>query len=613
MKTKTIKIIIYIFIITSIMITNISAEEIIADTIEEFQDSGIENSKVLNEYLTSANEYLKRDRFDKALEMLKEAELNFPLSPLPNLKKGNLYTSHKLYDNALGEYLKAKRKGYLSEELYRNIASLYSKVGNDKEALKTYQEAFNKFSKNREIYDSLGWLNFKVHNVKKGIEITKEGLELFPNSSELFMTLGTLYSDIWDYENSKKAYYDSIKYSYQDYKSNYFRSVVYYNISVLEKNFLNYQDSLNSVNASIGQENRGTPHIQLAILRIFSLNLSDALIEVREAINLKPDTMFSHYLLSYIYITAGELDNAITILKSLEKNSDFEWMQFFGMNKDTYFSEVFSYISQAYEYKANQIKFREKNNFFESLLVPFKSLYYKILSNYYLNHHANLSIKIAEELIDGGSILEGINQLYNTYKRVDNKKAKKMLILKENLPIQMNHNMKRLLLLDKIILDLRLKRSSVDGFFSGSLKDGDIFPLIKSIESLDPKWEREIKAESLYELIKVSKGEIRERAIRELFLIHSPYIGLYGLKLGVSVEFTSDTANRGKIVSLLKKSGFGIDSSSPIKAIIKPLPNDLFSITLVYEDSVIKSDNFSLKNNNLSKEIFDSFFVYMFK
>jgi len=606
MKVKILKVI-FIFILTITNTIQINTEEI--SSREQVIENNLSEAKKLDDYLISANESLKKDRFDKALETLKEAEIKFPLSPLPNLKKGDLYSHHKLYDNALIEYLKTKEKGYLSEELYRNIASMYSKIGNDKNALKIYLEAFNKFSKNKTVYDNLGWLYFKVHNAKKGIEITKEGLEAYPNSSELLMTLGTLYSDIWDYENSKKSYYESIKYSYKDYRSNYFRSVAYYNISILEKNFLNYGEALNSANASIAQENRETPHIQIASLNIFSLNLKEALKETRESIKLRSDILLSHYLLAYIYTIAGELDNAISLLKSLENNKDFAWMQFFGMNKDNYFSEVFSYMSTCYEYKANQIKLREQNNLIETLLVPFKSVYYKILSKYYLYQHANLSIKISEELITGGSILEGINQLNATYKRLDYKKNNKLIYLKENFDIPFSDNMKRIMELEKIINKTKLESN----FFNLSKRKKNIINLTKAINNLDPKWERETKAESLYELTKISNGETKENAIKNLFLLHSPYLGLYGLKLGVSIEFTDNTDNKNKIVSLIKKTGFKQDKNSNIKLVVKPLPNDVFSITIINHNKIIKTDNFSLNNKKVVSEIFDSFFIYDFK
>ena len=219
----------------------------------------------INEYLDKAKKAVRDSFFDEALALLNEAEVRFPDNYQPNFEKSILYNRYELYENALLEQLKAKKKGLANEAFYEEIATSYGRLQDDYNALKMYEESYEKFLKSKNIYDNLGWNYYKVHNTKRGIEIVKEGLKKYPNSSDLLMTLGTLYSDIWDYDNSKKNYIDSINYSYDDYKSNSFRSISYYNISILEHSFLFYENAFNS-SMAISLKDRVSAHMELSYL-----------------------------------------------------------------------------------------------------------------------------------------------------------------------------------------------------------------------------------------------------------------------------------------------------------------------------------------------------------
>ena len=176
--------------------------------------------KSVDDYINESIEAINSNYFDKALEILKEAEEKFPDSYKPNIQKGRLYYYHELYEIALIEFLKVKDKVYITKQIYQYIATSYGSIGEDQKAVEVYEEAFEKLFPSRWLYESLGWMYFKVHNVEKGIEIVEEGLEKekYPNSSDLYMTLGTLYSSVRDYKRAKRYYLDAIQYSYENYK-----------------------------------------------------------------------------------------------------------------------------------------------------------------------------------------------------------------------------------------------------------------------------------------------------------------------------------------------------------------------------------------------------------
>ena len=57
------------------------------------------------------------------------------------------------------------------------------------------------------------------------------------------MTLGTLYSGIYDYENSKHNYLEAINEAL-DANNSHFASVAYYNLSLLEHSFYHFSEAL---------------------------------------------------------------------------------------------------------------------------------------------------------------------------------------------------------------------------------------------------------------------------------------------------------------------------------------------------------------------------------
>ncbi|OHD10908.1 MAG: hypothetical protein A2086_01405 [Spirochaetes bacterium GWD1_27_9] len=564
------------------------------------------NFETLTRYMEEAKKAIDQSFFDVALEILNEAEKEYPTSYQPNLKKGELYLNYELNENALIEFLKTKEKGFVTEKLYDDIASTYGKLGEDKEALKTFEEAYQKLYHSKNLYDNLGWMYFKVHQTNKGVAIIYEGLKKYPNSSDLLMTLGTLYSDIWDYEKSKKNYVDSISYSYTDYKSNSFRAIAYYNLSILENSFLYYENALTSSETAILLKERSSAHLELNYLYLGALNLKDAYKECIRASGLEPKTLFPEMSISYIYMLSGKLDDAIQITKQLINNKDFSWMLYFGTNKDAYYAELFKNLAQCYEFKANQLAYIEKRDFKSIFVIPAQKIYYTALNFFYNFRFSNLNIKIGEELIKGGSELEGLHKLYDGYEKTFPQEAYKILLLTEQIEGKLNPKKRHIFNIKKPII-----KKQADFFYFQSQKKKD---LLANIEKLDKKWEKDVELEAIYELILASSGVEKEKYIEELFLIHSPFIPMTNLKLKCNINLVEHKKiDKQKLIDTLKNKGFMYSPQARFTLEIEEIEDDY--IVRIYDKKEIfkaYSFKFSFKKDfyeELGKEIFNKVFI----
>jgi|GEM_PF-1333045 len=573
--------------------------------------SSTDDINALDDYIIEAKIAIYEGYYDKAIEILNKAEEKFPKEYMPNLEKGKLFFGEDLYESALTEFLKAKYKGCETEENYQYIANSYGNLGEYRKAVKIYEEAFDKLYPSINLYDKLSWMYYKVNDINKGVEKVLEGLNNYPNSPDLLMMLGTLYSSVYDYRKSKQSYLDAIYYSYEHYNSNYFRSIVYYNLSLLEKTFLEYENAYESTKNSISSDNRGSPHLQLNYLYLGALDLKNAYNEILKASTLRPHTLFPQVSLVYIYMISGRVDEAINLIKTLLHEKDFSWMLYFGTNKDEYYSELYMELSLAYEFKYKQLSFYDKQDFIHSLARPFKKIYYWILSKFYNFRYANLYIKIGEEKITGGGILEGYNYLIEAYNRIWQRKALKVLKLAEQIELKANPKKQTIYDIKKAILK---EKCSI--FYTKRRKRK---VLIEKYKMLDPKWEKDIMADTLLEIIKSSKGKVRDRYIEELFTIHPPMLPMNNIKTKIKIKFNNDDfddKSKKKIIKSLKKRGILYSPDSRFTLNINKITNKEYSIgiynynRLIFEERIVL-EKYKKQNvyNDISLEIFKKIFI----
>jgi tetratricopeptide (TPR) repeat protein len=585
------------------------------DAVAQQPDDEASENIVLQEFdiysmLREARSAANSGYYDQALEILEEAESKYPESYRPNYQKGKLYYSHELYENALLEFHKAKEKGYKNEDIYLNLASSYGRLGEDHKAVAVYEEAYDTLYRSRDIYDNLGWMYFKTHDIDKGIEIVEEGLDRYNNSADLLMTLGTLYSAKWDYARSKQYYLDSIKYSLQDFKSNQFRAIVYYDLALLEQAFLNYEYALQASNASLSLKNRSSAHMQLNYLYMGALDLKSAYREVVQASSLAPPTLFPRQSLAHIYLYAGFPDKALEIAEELLEEKDFSWMLYFGINREAFNAEVYGIIADIYRMKANQLPFTRERGVIPALAAPFTGIYYRTLGLLYNLRSANIFIKISDEKRKGGNELESLHMLRDAWEDLYAGKSLKMLRLAASIEIPINPAKERLYNIDEAILEKKARP-----FYSRRKMQQK---LESALREIDPGWERYYQATALLAMAVAGSGSEREEYVNRLYSVHPPMAALHGLKLAAVIKFDAgiDKKLQRSLSDAIAGRGVDPEITARYSIEIRRISDNTFSMSVYDSGLEIDSRQVSLSTSeqentadSISKHLFEFLFT----
>jgi len=560
--------------------------------------------KTVESYIIEARNAIDQGYFDQALVILDKTEKEFPGKWEPNYEKGKLFYDYNLYENAIIEFLNSKKKGKKSEQLYNYLGDSYGSIGEDKKAVKIYEEAYNELYHSSQLYDKLSWMYYKTHEIEKSIDFVYTGLNEYPESCDLMMTLGTLYSNMNNYDKAKNAYLDAINISYNTESDN-FRSICFYNLSLLENKFHNYDLSMEYAFKSIYQKNRSSAHNQLNYLYYNSLDLKKSYDEVVTATQLIPVTMLPRLSLINIYITSGKLGEAIEQINELLNNKDYSWMLYFGISKNEYISELYKFLALCYKYKTSQKKFYDKKDIISKIKRPFLRLYYYFLFYYHEIKSANLAIKIGENMIKGGNELDGLELLINSFENLWPRKALKILKLAKSMEVKINKKKKHLYEIDENIMKIH-----TSFFYSNDKIKNN---LRYNINLLDDKWEKIVRANILIELIKISGSIEKNNFIKEEFFLHSPLLPMNDIKVPIQLIFPDKKfyLEAGKkIKSAVKQSGFKIRKNSDIKLIAGRSGNN-FYLDLYNKDQFINSYFFNI--NLSSKKFIDDAGIEIFK
>lgn len=508
-------------------------------------------SEGLEGMIKRAKEAAEQSYFEQALQILGEAQKRYPDSYLPNYQKGQLLYDNELFLSAAREFEKAKEKGLVNEEIYLGLGACYSKEGRDAAALSVYEEAMERVGESVSLVDTLAWSYYKAHYYQKGIEFLTGKLEQYRHSPDILMTLGTLYSSVWDYENSKKFYLEAIEKSYGN-KFHDFRSITYYNLSLLEESFLYYEDAYQCAMVALSLADRSSPHLGLAYLHLSSMELPQAYREIRAASSTEPKTLFSQLALCSLYYSGGYVEESIQLAKELLLQQDYQWLAYFGMSISSFRAELYRILALGYRYLANVVSFSERNGWKQRLTRPFRKLRYRFLSFCYQIHFTNLSLEQGRLKIKGGSDLEGLHQMISALERTDPRKAGKLSRICAAIEIPLIPEKKRIYEAQNAYLDRSV-------FKSGDRKARD---LLRAADQLDVKWEKEMILELLFQAVKYADGGMRQEIVEKLFIETPAVFPLNGIKVPAFFYATSETLNAA--VKEIGKRGFQYNEQSNI-------------------------------------------------
>ncbi|MDC7235802.1 MAG: hypothetical protein PQJ58_21450 [Spirochaetales bacterium] len=516
------------------------------------------------------------DFYDKALSLIDQGVGLYPEDHRFPMLRGDLYEEQELYGMALESYREAEALDRdNSVELRTKLASVLGYLDRNFESL-SYLEALVAEG-SQALLDDLGWMYFKTHQPEKGIGPLQAALD-DEFSRNLSLTLGTLYSELNDAEMCRKYYLEAIHDALDDQDS-YFASVGYYNLSLAEKSFYDYEAAVDYASRSIDLMNRSAGHLALGDLYMMKQSFRDAEREFNEAVELDK-TPLSRTNLAALYRIQGRLDESLFQIRKIEETDDDSWMYYYGLNQDQFVMDLYEQFSEAYEGKVQRlILFREWGvsarfqRISQIVVNKVKALYYRTLFRL-------LSYREGRSQLEGGSELRGALTLAAGAEGFSGQAEKYYL---------------RALSLE----DFSQAEPWYDLVLGDALKDETRLKLAQ--ERFDPEWERQPLEDTLRSRAQLMRGRSPEKneILSRMYRMNPGSLVQYGLKLPVVLDLSGSEASaplERRIRRLLRGSGFYLPENREGLAVLRMNVGD--RISYVFSDT----DGTVLISGNLNVE-----------
>lgn len=496
----------------------------------------------LDRYYEQAAEAIEAENYETAVRIIEEGKQRFPDAAKLNLLLADLYYDKELYKLALEEYLSAGEKEGEDFLTLVQISRCYGKLNQEQESIATLEQILELYPESVSSIDDLGWMYFKTHQLDKGEELLLEALERFGPDRGIYMTLGTLYSGMYDYENSKRFYLKAIEDALTG-EDVYFASVAYYNLSLLEHSFYNFNSALRYTEESIKMSDRAPGHLARGELFQSRLDFSRALSEYQQAIA-KDTTPLSKVNLAMLYQKFGMLELAGRYAEEVLGSQDLAWLYYYGTDVERHLKDVHEILADVYGGLARSQRAQPRIGILEFVRRIIRTFEYRLKAYYHRQKLRLYSLKVGRSYLQEKNFLDAYWEFYRgneRYKRV----ALKYLKLARDMEVQVSPH-------------AALYYLQEEGKIRGNRE-----LLERSIEGLDSFWEKEGTFDSLRHLIPLLKDRSPERrkVLNRLYELNPGGLLQYGfaLPLAVGIESGGDQILR-RTVGFLKKSGSNIAS-----------------------------------------------------
>ena len=201
-----------------------------------------------DELYYSAVESEYAEFWERAINLYREGRTRYPRDSRFPIALGNLFFNRSLYSLAWDEYLAAEQIMPFDTYILHQLANTASFLNHDRISVAYLEKLLAIDPENMDAISDLGWMYYKVHRLEDGEQLLTEALDFFGEEAGLSMTLATIYSDMYRYEDARYWYLKAIDLAGP---SRSFISVAYYNLSILEYRFYQYDLSMEAANASL--------------------------------------------------------------------------------------------------------------------------------------------------------------------------------------------------------------------------------------------------------------------------------------------------------------------------------------------------------------------------
>lgn len=336
------------------------------------------------------------ENYQKALELYQKARDAAPTTSGPHRALAQLFTGQGLHELALPEWQAVVRLSPDEADGYQSLAQTLSYLNRNSEGIQVLDQALARFRGNADVAQALAWLLFKTEDYRRGVQLLESFIAQFGASRSLEMTLGTLYSSLLEYDLSRAHYLKSLALAPgKDLDSRLFRSVAWYNLSLLEKDFYQFDLADQAIQKSLGEQER--PAGALARGELFQGRRDySAARKLFDQAAQNDDTPLSLLDQALLEIEFGHLDSGERALNGVEQHRDVTWIYNYGVTKEKMDREVQSARALLHESRFHALDFEPRKDWWDWLPWTWKKIKEAALWWYHDQRWKSLVAQIAE-------------------------------------------------------------------------------------------------------------------------------------------------------------------------------------------------------------------------
>jgi len=486
--------------------------------------------------------------WEHAVDLLNEGKQYYPGDTRFPLMLGGIYFEKEFYNLAKDEFVIVRNAEPDNLYVLRRLAEITGRLNENLESSK-YLEQYLELAKNDiNITGDLGWMYFKLHKLEEGRDLLLKAISKSGPHPRNEMILATIYKDMLNYKESKYWYENSALVS-QNRNMFSFASIVYYNYSILESRYFNYQSSFELSEKSVAFAPEGdSGYMACGELYLRRLDFNRALQEYEKAYRLDKRSPLPKLALAETFLIEGRTEEALAYTKDCAKLTNHSWMLNFGIDPGQYKEQLNRLLHNIYKGLLNQERLKANgtiNDIFKSLIkqirYKFKSTVHKLLyKKYSLLTARSYSIESG-----GGQYLDALHEYYNSFEDYSGR-AMTYLDLACSYETE------------------RIPGSVPLYLFERGRQTGNKALIEEAISLFDSGWENDIAADSYLELYNITKKQRRKTdafdAAEQLYLMNPGAMRQSFVRLPVTFNIDADgSVDKGtvnKIKKHLKAAGF---------------------------------------------------------
>jgi len=301
------------------------------------------------------------ENYQRALELYRRAVAAAPDDPAPHRALGELFTAQGLHDLALPEWRRLVDLEPGDPLAWQSLAQTWSYLDRNAESVRILEEAATRFPADAAVAQALAWMLFKTEDFGRGIAVIEAFEKEHGEERGLEMTLGTLYSSVYDYGASRLHYLRSLDLARgtDDYSRN-FRSVGWYNLSLLEKAFHQFDLADEAILRSLAEVDRPAGALARGELVQGRRDYAEARRLYEKAAASDTETPLGRFDLAQLLIQFGRLDEAEAHLVQVEHFPDRTWLFNYGVTQDKFRRDLAELRANLHQARYRALDFRPR-------------------------------------------------------------------------------------------------------------------------------------------------------------------------------------------------------------------------------------------------------------